>query len=675
MENMRQVTKPKAKERIVKLRQKIAELQEEYHVYDNPSVSDEVYDSLLRELRDLEKKHPELISSIQSPTERIGGKPLDSFKKVKHQTRMTSLNDVFSYDEVRDWQNRISKLAGNDLSYFCELKLDGLSASLVYERGNLVRGATRGDGLIGEDVSQNVRMIYDIPLKLKGPVPDFLEIRGEVVMSKKALEDLNKKQEKLGKKTFANTRNAAAGSLRQLDPNIVKERNLNFFAWDLILREEDEKKLNIYNHSEKHNYLKKIGFKTSPREKKVKNIDEVFVFLEEVEKIRQKLPVGTDGLVISIDDLGIRDSLGIVGKAPRHSVAYKYQAERATTILKDIKVNVGRTGVLTPVAYFNETPVAGSIVSKATLHNMDQIKRLGLKIGDTIVIQKAGDVIPEVVEVIKDMRNGKERDFKMPDFCPVCGSKIEQKISSNKDKSVAYFCLNKKCEARNTRNLYHFVDVFEIYEIGPKIIDRLKDEGLISDASDLFILEKSDLAGLERFGQKSALNIINSINEHKKVPLWRFIYALGILQVGEQTARDLADYFNTIDKIKKATIEEIGSVPNIGPVVSLNIFNYFKDGKNIKFIDSLFKNGVSIEKEKNVSQNLAGKTFVLTGTLPNLGREEAKKMIIERGGKVSSSVSAKTDYLLVGENPGSKYEEAKKIKIKIINERDFQELL
>ena len=672
---MRQVTKPKAKERIVKLRQKIAELQEEYHVYDNPSVSDEVYDSLLRELRDLEKKHPELISSIQSPTERIGGKPLDSFKKVKHQTRMTSLNDVFSYDEVRDWQNRISKLAGNDLSYFCELKLDGLSASLVYERGNLVRGATRGDGLIGEDVSQNVRMIYDIPLKLKGPVPDFLEIRGEVVMSKKALEDLNKKQEKLGKKTFANTRNAAAGSLRQLDPNIVKERNLNFFAWDLILREEDEKKLNIYNHSEKHNYLKKIGFKTSPREKKVKNIDEVFVFLEEVEKIRQKLPVGTDGLVISIDDLGIRDSLGIVGKAPRHSVAYKYQAERATTILKDIKVNVGRTGVLTPVAYFNETPVAGSIVSKATLHNMDQIKRLGLKIGDTIVIQKAGDVIPEVVEVIKDMRNGKERDFKMPDFCPVCGSKIEQKISSNKDKSVAYFCLNKKCEARNTRNLYHFVDVFEIYEIGPKIIDRLKDEGLISDASDLFILEKSDLAGLERFGQKSALNIINSINEHKKVPLWRFIYALGILQVGEQTARDLADYFNTIDKIKKATIEEIGSVPNIGPVVSLNIFNYFKDGKNIKFIDSLFKNGVSIEKEKNVSQNLAGKTFVLTGTLPNLGREEAKKMIIERGGKVSSSVSAKTDYLLVGENPGSKYEEAKKIKIKIINERDFQELL
>jgi DNA ligase (NAD+) len=657
---MTELSNFKIKERIVKLRQKIAELQEEYHVYDNPSVSDEVYDSLLRELRDLEKKHPELISSIQSPTERIGGKPLDSFKKVKHQTRMTSLNDVFSYDEVKDWQNRISKLVGNDL---------------IYEKGNLVRGATRGDGLIGEDVSQNVRMIYDIPLKLKGLVPDFLEIRGEVVMSKKALEDLNKKQEKLGKKTFANTRNAAAGSLRQLDPNIVKERNLNFFAWDLILMEEDEKKLNIYNHSEKHNYLKKIGFKTSPREKKVKNIDEVFVFLEEVEKIRQKLPIGTDGLVISVDDLKTRDNLGIVGKAPRHSVAYKYQAERATTTLKDIKVNVGRTGVLTPVAYFNETLVAGSIVSKATLHNMDQIKRLGLKIGDTIVIQKAGDVIPEVIEVIKDMRNGKERDFKMPDFCPVCGSKIEQKISSNKDKSVAYFCLNKKCEARNTRNLYHFVDVFEIYEIGPKIIDRLKDEGLISDASDLFILEKSDLAGLERFGQKSALNIINSINEHKKIPLWRFIYALGILQVGEQTARDLANYFNTIDKIKKATIEEIGSVPNIGPVVSLNIFNYFKDEHNLEFIDKLFKNGVSIEKEKNISQKLAGKVFVLTGTLPNLGREEAKKMIIERGGKVSSSVSTKTDYLLAGKEPGQKYKEAQKLKIKIIDEQEFQELL
>ena len=662
------------KDRIISLREKISRLQEEYHVYDNPSVSDEVYDSLLRELRTLEKKYPLLVSSVDSPTERIGGKPLDSFQKIKHRTRMVSLNDVFSYDEVKDWQNRISKLTKGKLSYFCELKLDGLSTSLIYENGNLIRGATRGDGLVGEDVSQNVKMIYDIPLKLKGDIPSFLEIRGEVVMSKKTLGILNKKQEKLGKNIFANTRNAAAGSLRQLDPNIVKERNLNFFAWDLILDEEDEKKLNIKNHSEEHEYLKKLGFKTPLLEKKAKNLDEVFTFLEEVEKMRQDLPISTDGLVVSVDDLEIRDNLGIVGKSPRHSVAYKYQAEKAITVLRDIKVNVGRTGVLTPVAHFDGTLIAGSMVSKATLHNLDQIRRLDIKIGDTLVVQKAGDVIPEVVEVIKDIRSGKEKEFKMPEFCPVCGSKVEQKNSRGEDKSVAYYCLNKKCDAQNSRSLNHFVNVFEIYEIGPKIIDRLKDEGLISDATDLFVLDKSDLAGLERFGLKSAENIINSINNHKKVPMWRFIYALGIPQVGEQTAHDLVDYFKTLDKIKNASIEDISFVSNIGPVVSENIFNYFRDKHNIDFIDKLFKNGVSIEKEKKTEKSFTGKTFVLTGTLPSLSREEAKKIITEKGGKVSSSVSAKTDYLLAGNEPGQKYKEAEKLKIKIISESEFQGL-
>jgi DNA ligase (NAD+) len=662
------------KDRIAGLQEKISRLQEEYHVYDNPSVSDEVYDSLRRELKDLEKKYPNLANKNNSPVERLGGKPLDSFQKVKHKTRMTSLDDVFSYDEVRDWQNRISKLVKNDLFYFCELKLDGLSASLLYKNGNLIRGATRGDGLIGEDVSQNVKMIYDIPLKLEGNVPNFLEVRGEVVMSKKTLEDLNKKQEKLGKSTFANTRNAAAGSLRQLDPNIVKERKLNFFAWDLILEKEDEKKLKIKKHSEKHEYLKKLGFKTSILEKKAKNLDEVFAFLEKVEKTRESLPVGADGLVVSVDDLVTRDSLGIVGKSPRHSVAYKYQAEKATTVLKDIKVNVGRTGVLTPVAHFEGTLVAGSVVSKATLHNMDQIRRLGIKIGDTLVIQKAGDVIPEVVEVIKDIRSGKEKEFKMPEFCPVCGSKVGQKNSRGMDKTVAYYCLNKKCYAQNSRSLNHFVNVFEIYEIGPKIINRLKDEGLVSDATDLFILDKSDLSGLDRFGIKSAENIINSINEHKKVPLWRFIYALGIPQVGEQTAHDIVDYFKTLDKIKNASIEDISFVSNIGPVVSENIFNYFRDKHNIDFIDKLFKNGVSIEKEKKTEKSLAGKTFVLTGTLPTLSREEAKKIITEKGGKVSSSVSVKTDYLLAGSEPGQKYKEAEKLKIKIITEPEFQGL-
>ena len=679
----------KIKNRIKKLREEISRLRFLYHVKDDPLVTDDVYDSLNRELKSILEKYPEFID-INAPENRVGGKPLDKFKKVKHEIRMLSLNDSFSFPEVTEWETRISKLINRAHTYFCEIKLDGLSASLIYKDGVFIEGSTRGDGFIGEDVTENLKMITTIPLKLKSPYPSFIEIRGEVVMSKRSWISLNKKQENEGKQPFANTRNAAAGSLRQLDPNIVKDRNLDFFAWDAVQLPQS---LNIKKHSEKHDLIRSFGFQISPYERKAKNLKEVFSFIEEVEQVRSHLPYGTDGIVVTVDDLDLQEILGIVGKAPKHSIAYKYQAERATTIVTDITVNVGRTGVLTPVAHFNPTLVAGSTVSKATLHNIDQINRLDLRIGDTVVIQKAGDVIPEVVETLVKMRTGKERKFKMPDTCPVCGFKVERMAGSvgkglssrsetkrgkslrRQASSVAFYCTNKNCPAKNRRGMQHFVNIFEIYTIGPKILDRLKDEGLISDAADLFTLEKADLSGLERFGEKSADNIISSIESHRKISLWRFIYALGIIHVGEQTAQDLANHFGSLSKLIKADILEMNNLENIGPVVSESIFQFFQDKSNINFIEKLLKNGVTIFHEKAKSLKLKGKIFVLTGTLTTMSRDEVKKKIIENGGSVSSSVSKKTSFVVTGDKPGSKYDEAKKLGVKILSENEFLKII
>ena len=696
------------KNRIVKLREEISRLRSEYHTKNNPKVTDDVYESLTRELNELEAKHP-LFSDENSSIHRVAGEPLEKFKKVKHDIRMLSMNDTFSYDEIKDWETRISKLLNTKHSYFCEVKFDGLTASLIYKNGIFVEGSTRGDGYIGEDVTENLKMINSIPLKLKYPYPSYLEVRGEVVMMKKSWENLNKKQEKEGKPTFANTRNAAAGSLRQLDSKIVKERNLDFFPWDLVNISYDDKKVEIKTHSDKHKILRDLGFSLDSHEKKAKNLEEVFSFIEEIGKIRDSLPYGSDGIAILVNELELQETLGIVGKAPRYMTAFKYPAERATTVVKDITVNVGRTGVMTPLAHFNPTLVAGSTISKATLHNMDQIERLDIRIGDTIVIQKAGDVIPEVVEVLINMRSGKEKKFKMPEYCPVCKCKVERRkaVSSNSSKStnisllgnfsarpsrpaqvfsqnnsspalnsVAFYCTNKNCPARSRRGMQHFVNIYEIYEIGPKILDRLKDEGLISDAADLFTLEVADLSGLERFGLKSAENIINSIASHKKVLLWRFIYALGIIHVGEQTAQDLANYFGSLTKISKTKEEEINSIPNIGPVVSRSIYEYFNQKENISFIDKLFRNGVIIDNTSLKSTNrLKDKIFVLTGTLDTLSRDDAKKMIIKEGGRVSGSVSSKTDYVLAGEEAGSKLAEAQKLGVKIIGEKEFLKMV
>lgn len=680
-------------ERIKNLRNEIVRLRKAYHVDDTPTVTDDVYDSLTRELRGLLLEYPEY-NDINAPENRVAGRPLDKFVKVNHKSRMLSLNDVFGEEELYDWEKRINKLLPpgkssgleKNTNYFCEVKFDGLAVSLIYEKGIFVRGATRGDGFVGEEITQNLKTIHSIPLVLNSPFPEYIEVRGEAVMSKKTLQKLNRENEKEGKVKFANTRNAAAGSLRQLDPKLAEDRKLDFFAYDIA----EVTSMVLKKHSDKHKYLKNLGFNVDDNDAICENLEEVKKFINKFEKIRPDFAYGTDGVVVSIDDLKLQEILGVVGKAPRYVVAYKYPAEKATTIVKDVKINVGRTGVLTPLAIFEPTSVAGSTVSKATLHNMDQIERLDLRIGDTVVIEKAGDVIPKVVEVLTRMRTGKEKKIKMPTICPACGGKVEKKNLIG-ESSVAYYCINPKCVAKNERYLEHFVSVFEIYELGPKILRRFKDEGLITDATDIFSLTKEDIAVLSRFGEKSAENIVEEIKNKKKISLARFLWALGILHVGEETARDLAIHFGTLDKIIDAVnnnMSEIDSIENIGPAVSKSLTDFFSDKNNLFFIKKLKESGVVIEKmEKKKAGKFTGLTFVLTGTLSSMSREIAKEKILALGGKVSGSVSSNTSYVIAGVESGrsdsesrqtrmsSKFTTAQKLGIKVLNEADFLKLL
>ncbi len=705
---MSELTKPEAEKRVKKLRAEIDRLRKLYHIQDAPDVSDAVWDSLIRELRAIIKEYPEF-NDLNAPENRVGGKPLDKFVKVEHKVRMLSLNDVFSFEEMEEWEERVKKLlAGNTkFTYFCEVKFDGLAVSLIYENGKFVRGATRGDGFVGEDITENLKTINSIPLVLNAPCPEYLEVRGEALMSKKTIELLNKKNKKLGLPILANTRNAAAGSLRQLDPKLARDRHLDFYAYDIATPSQAK------THSEKHRLLTRLGFKMDEHDAVCKNLKEVEDFIGHFEKIRPDFPYGTDGVVVCVDELALQEVLGVVGKAPRYSVAFKYPAERATTIVRDIKVNVGRTGVLTPLALFNPTLVAGSTVSKATLHNMDQIERLDLRIGDTVVIEKAGDVIPKVVEVLPKLRTGKEKKFKMPSSCPVCGSLVEKKAvlehaskstnirllanfsarpsrpaqgfsqhtPSPAETSVAYYCTNKKCPAKNERYIEHFVSVFDIYELGPKVLRRFKDEGLITDASDIFTLTKEDISILERFGEKSAENIINEIESKKKIPLSKFLWALGILHVGEETARDLAQNFGTLEKLMNSSksdlgLEEINSIENIGPAVSKSVHEFFTDKHNLDFIEKLKQNGVVIETVKKTDAvKFKGMTFVLTGTLGTMSREIVKEKILALGGKVSGSVSKNTTYVVAGADAGSKLANAQKFGVKVLSEEEFLKLL
>lgn len=676
--------KTTVEKRIEKLVVEIQKLRYRYHVENAPNVTDDVYDSLTKELKALVATHPEF-RSLTAEIDRVAGKPLAKFSKVAHTRPMLSLNDAFSKEELREWEVRIMKLLPSKArwSYFAELKLDGLAVSLIYENGKLVRGATRGDGKVGEDVTENIKMIRTVPLELTAPFPKYIEVRGEAVLSKRVWEKLNKQNEKEGKPLFANTRNAAAGSLRQLDPALASERKLDFFAYDIA---DMSAEITVpETHSTKHALLERLGVPVEPSQRKCATLEDVFLFIDQFEKKRPDFPYGTDGIVICIDELQYQEILGIVGKAPRYAAAFKYPAEKATTIVRDITVKVGRTGVLTPLAHFDPTFVSGSTISKATLHNIDQIERLDIRIGDTVVIQKAGDVIPEVVETLVGMRTGKEKKFSMPKRCPVCGASVEKRetgtsstsLRAGKGKtSAAHYCSNTACPAKNIRGMQHFVSVLEIYEVGPKIIERFKDEGLISDAADLFTLAVSDIVGLDRFGEKSAENIVASIASHKQVPLARFLYALGIVHVGEETARQLALHFYSLEKIMTASIEAINEVSDIGNVVSKSVYDYFRDEQNLAFIKKLTDNGVTVVKQAKPKGGVfTGKIFVITGILSSMSREKAKQEIQLRGGKVSSAVSPKTNFLIAGESAGSKLAEAKKHGTEILDEAAFKKLL
>jgi DNA ligase (NAD+) len=669
----------KIKKRVESLKMLINKYRFEYHVENTQSISENALDSLKYELKKLENKYPELITP-DSPTQRVEGKASSKFKKVKHSSRMLSLEDAFTEDDMHKWLERVSKLLPRrDLELFGELKFDGLALSLTYENGIFRRGATRGDGMVGEDITPNIKTIESIPLKLelyskrtsKGAIDVLgkksIEIRGEAIISKKRLEEINKKQEAEGGKIYANSRNLAAGSLRQLDPNLVAERKIDFFAYDLLVDGGAVK------HSEEHEILRQLGFKTDPHAKTCKDLKAVFNLYKHVENIREKIPYGIDGVVVLINDNEMHAKAGVVGKAPRGAIAYKFAPEEATTKVENIVVQVGRTGTLTPVAHLKPVNIGGVTVSRATLHNEDEVRRLGVKIGDTVIVGRAGDVIPDVRKVLVELRTGKEKTFRMPTKCPVCGGHI------NKDKGgVITRCTNKKCPSLKREGLYYFVGkkAFDIDGLGPKTIDILLDQGLIQDAADLYELKEGDIAPLERFGDKSAENIIVAIKKSKNISLSRFVIALGILHVGEETARDLAENFGELDAIMHASEEDINAINNIGGIVARSILEYFKDDHNKRLIAKLIRVGVVIAHEaKRKPGKLTGSTFVFTGEMKEMSREAAKNRVRTLGGQASESVSKATTYVVAGISPGSKYDKAKRLGIKILSENAFLKLI
>jgi len=688
------MNKIKVKKRIGKLRKLINYHRYLYHVLDRQEISEAALDSLKKELFDLEQRFPEFITP-DSPTQRVEGKSLEKFKKVRHPRPMLSFNDAFSKEDMKDWLERNSKLLNKEeikkIDYYCEPKLDGLAIELIYENGILKTGATRGDGIIGEDVTQNLKTIESIPLSLR-EIDDIAEdferegfkgiaknvwkermkevvVRGEAVIAKKNFGLVNREQKKRNLATFANPRNLAAGSIRQLNPKITAQRKLDITAYDLITDFGQE------THEKSHRILHILGFKTNNKYSKYcKNLDEVFEFHNFWQKNREKLPYEIDGLVVAINKNKIFEKLGIVGKAPRGAVAFKFALKQATTVVEDIKVQVGRTGALTPVAYLKPVQVGGVTISRATLHNEDEIKRLGLKIGDTVIVGRAGDVIPDIIKVLPELRTGKERIFKMPDKCPACGTKVIRP-----EEEVVSRCPNPRCFAKLRRSFYHFISrgAFDIVGLGPKIVDRLIEEGLVSDPADLFKLEEGDILPLERFAEKSARNLIEAIRAKKRISLHRFIYALGIRNIGEETAQDLAENFGSLEKLKKASLDNLMAVKNIGPVVAQSIYNWFQQRKNLQFLEKLEKAKIETEglKSESRSSKLKGLTFVLTGSLGIMSREEAKKRIRGLGGEISESVSKKTDYVIVGKEPGSKYDKAKKLGIKTIGERELLKLI
>lgn len=666
-------TKQEAVSRLRVLRAAIEKHRHLYHVYDTSDISPEALDSLKHELVQIEEAYPDLITP-DSPSQRVAGAPLKGFKKVTHVVPQWSFNDAFSEDDMREFDARVKRFLKDTYdrainpTYTCELKIDGLKLVLTYEKGELVTGATRGDGKVGEDVTMNARTIESIPFTLSKP--ESIIVEGEVWMSKSELVRQNKIRIKNGEEPFANPRNIAAGTMRQLDPRIAAERNLNIFVYDIGRIDGAFPGTQV----EELELLKKLGFKVNPHMRLCKNIDEVIAFWVEWKKKAQKEDYWIDGVVVKVNEKEYQDAIGYTGKAPRFGIAFKFPAEQVTTIVEDIVLQVGRTGVVTPVAHLRPVSVAGSVVSRATLHNEDEIRRLDVRVGDTVILQKAGDVIPDIVAVVKELRTGKEKHFVFPEFVEDCGGPIERIPGQ-----VAYRCINKNSFAQKKRKFYYFVSkkAFDIDGCGPKVIDALLEAELIGNVDDLFTLTEGDVLSLPRFAEKSAKNLIESIDKARKITLGKFLTALSIEHVGEETAHDLANTFGALENIRKASFEDFNDIQGVGEILARSLVEYFNDTHNKEFLERLLQY-VEIEnpkKENRKKGKFFGVTFVLTGTLGSMSRDQAKARIREEGGEVVESVSSKTGYVVAGENPGSKFDKAQKLGVKVLNEEEFLKMI
>ncbi|MDO8474216.1 MAG: NAD-dependent DNA ligase LigA [bacterium] len=680
------MNKAEAKKRIEKLKSLINHHRFLYHVEDREEISDSAFDMLKHELFSLEQQYPDLIT-LDSPTQRVGGMPLDKFRKVPHTVPMLSIEDIFTEEELRDWETYVERLSGGKVrQYFAELKVDGFAVSLKYKDGVFQTGATRGNGTIGEDVTQNLKTIESIPLRLEGETEGTdkgsIEVRGEVYMAKSDFDRFNQERKRKGEELFANPRNLAAGSIRQLDPKLAASRPLKFLAYDLV------GDLGQTLHSEEHEILKSLGFKTDPTARICNSINEVVSYWDSIKKKRDSLPFMIDGVVVVINDNKVFSKLGVAGKSPRGIRALKFSGMQATTRVLDIQLQVGRTGAVTPVAHLEPVSLAGVTVSRATLHNDDEIKRLGVRIGDTVIVERAGDVIPAVLKALPELREGTEREFRMPTHCFACGVKLVRPAGE-----AIWRCPNKKgCPAQKRESLYHFVSRkgFNMVGLGPKVIDRLLDAHVIGGAADLFGLQEGDLAPLERFAEKSSQNLIVAIQQAKRIAFPRFLVALGIRHVGEETAIALAEYFSAqggpasgwgaLQNIQKASLEKLERIPDVGSVVAKSIKEWFATVENQKLLSRLLQAGVEIQIAPKrglgvPNPRLGGKTFVLTGSLESLTREEAKEKIRMAGGNIAESVSRSTNYVVAGKYPGSKFDKAKKLGVKVLNEKEFLKLI
>ena len=651
-----------------KLKELLNKYSYEYYVLDEPSVTDYEYDMLLRKLIKMEEENPAIIAP-DSPSQKVGGKILKGFESVVHAVKMQSLQDAFSEDEIRDFDKRVKAVCPN-AEYTVEPKIDGLSVSLEYENSLLVRGSTRGDGQVGEDVTNNLKTVKSIPLKTNIPV-ERLEVRGEVFMPKKSFEKLNFEREENGETTFANPRNAAAGSLRQLDSSAAAKRNLDIFVFNV----QSVTGIEFKTHLESLEFLKKAGFKVIDDTEAFSSIDGALEKIAEIGNTRKGYYYDTDGAVIKVNSLSDREILGETAKVPRWAIAFKYPAEQKETTIKNIFINVGRTGVLTPTAEFETVTLAGTRVSRATLHNLDYIRQKDIKIGDRVLIQKAGDIIPEVVKSLTEKRTGEETDFDMPKNCPVCGAPVHRE-----DGEAAFRCTNFACSAQAVRNIIHFVsrNAMDIEGMGPSVVQKLIDEHLIENSADIYSIKKDDLVNIDKLGEKSAQNLINAIENSKKNCLSRLLFGLGIRHIGQSAAREIAKHFKNIDALISASAEEIAEIDDIGMIMANSVREFFDEERNIKIIDEFKAQSVNteyIDEGANFDNRFEGKTFVVTGTLETLKRAEAEALIENYGGKASKSVSKNTDYVLASESAGSKLDKAQSLGITVIDETEFLKMV